>query len=143
MTSNAELQAKPQETATAPAAEPKQPKTARKPAVRPQKRRVAPAKAKSGKKATPAKKAPKSAAIDCPRIPHPSRSRPHTNRRCDGIHTAVAVGWVVSNGDLQKKLKARRRSAERAFISLLRISLLNRSGLSRRHRVGTRAIIRA
>ncbi|HYW48246.1 MAG TPA: tyrosine-type recombinase/integrase [Bryobacteraceae bacterium] len=66
MTSNAEEQAKTQETATTPAAEPKQPKASKKPAVAPRKPRVAPAKAKSGKKATPAKKAPKGQKVAKP-----------------------------------------------------------------------------
>ena len=59
MTSNAE-EAKTPETAATPAIS-KQPKGNKKPTVAPQKPRVAPAKGKAGNKATPAKKAPKSA----------------------------------------------------------------------------------
>jgi hypothetical protein len=59
MTKNAEEQTKTQETAAAPAAEPKQPKATKKGAVAPQKPKGAPAKGKATKKATPAKKAAK------------------------------------------------------------------------------------
>src|SRR5437899_2252863 len=58
MTTNAEVQARTPETASASPAEPKRPKASKKATVAPQKPRVAPGKAKLGKKATPTTKAP-------------------------------------------------------------------------------------